>query len=95
METSGWRSSADRDAAYIHMRQDGERHVSKFSTVEPIVNQETGEITLDSEGRIVYRSLYCIAYPSGPVPIRIRGRAKKNRRGHALVDKNEIAEIGF
>ena len=81
MITSGWSDPKTRDDAFTRMKQDGERDVTKFSTVEMIVNQATGEISLDSQDRIQYHSVYCLAYPSTVPPIRIRNRVRKTRRG--------------
>jgi hypothetical protein len=38
------------------------KHVVKFSTVEFVPGPAEGEILLDSKGRVVYRTLWCVAY---------------------------------
>lgn len=73
---------AKRDQIYREMRASGEPHVVKFSITETLMVPDVpGEIQLDNKGRICYRSLYCVAYPDSPMPVRIRGRIKKDRRG--------------
>jgi hypothetical protein len=63
LEQSGFLNKAERDDVFDRYRREGVQHVVKFSEVEPTINPEVpGEILLDKNGRIVYHSLWCIAY---------------------------------
>ena len=56
-----------RDAAYRSLRTTGnrlERQAVRFTDVEPVMNpQVPGEIVLDAQGRITYRTIWGVAYP--------------------------------
>lgn len=69
MEVIGFLDKQQRDEKFNSVRSlaiaEPERvgGVVKFSEIEPTMNPDSpGEILLDGKGRVVYHSVWCVAY---------------------------------
>lgn len=81
-----------RDQIFDELRHSdlpNERQAIKFSDVEPILNGlPHGELNLDSQDRVMYHSIFSVAYPRDDEPkeTKTRRREQKDRKARESRD---------
>jgi hypothetical protein len=86
-------NAAKRDAYFRNLRESSfslpeERQAIRWSDVEPLMKSED-EFQLDDKGRVMYRSLFFVAYPIDVHGHRVRARIdRKKEQENGLDTKN-------
>lgn len=80
-ETRQYPNSDRRDIMFRFFKQGGdpnERQVIKWSDVEPVMISED-EFKLDDKGRVVYKTVFFLAYPKDIHGHRVRALAEREK----------------
>jgi hypothetical protein len=80
-ETQKYTEKSRRDVAFDNLRTSSmslpnEKQAIKWSDVEPVMISED-EFKLDNKGRIIYKSVFFLAYPKDIHGHRVRARVKR------------------